>query len=73
MRVMTRMCISYYNLTGLLPINSGVRQHALLNLVRMHYLRNEWPAARKVSFCNGIVYHFVNNIAIVSSYSRRLL
>jgi anaphase-promoting complex subunit 5 len=28
--------------------DSGVRQHALLNLVRMHYLRNEFPAARKL-------------------------
>ncbi|KAH0583911.1 hypothetical protein H2248_009503 [Termitomyces sp. 'cryptogamus'] len=27
--------------------DSGVRQHALLNLVRMHYLRNEVTAARK--------------------------
>ena len=28
---------------------SGVRQHALLNLIRMHYVRNEFVAARKVS------------------------
>uniref|UniRef100_A0A0W0FGE9 Anaphase-promoting complex subunit 5 n=1 Tax=Moniliophthora roreri TaxID=221103 RepID=A0A0W0FGE9_MONRR len=27
---------------------SGLRQHGLLNLVRMHYLRNEWSAARKL-------------------------
>ena len=27
---------------------SGVRQHALLNLSRMHYLRHEHSAARKV-------------------------
>lgn len=30
--------------------SSGVRQHALLNLVRMHYLRNEISAARKVCY-----------------------
>jgi hypothetical protein len=29
---------------------SGVRQHALLNLVRMHYIRNEYVVAQKVSF-----------------------
>ena len=29
-------------------IGSGVRQHALLNLVRMHYLRDEITAARNV-------------------------
>ncbi|KAF7964823.1 hypothetical protein HWV62_2735, partial [Athelia sp. TMB] len=28
--------------------DSGIRQHALLNLVRMHYLRSEFPAARKL-------------------------
>ncbi|KAJ6496647.1 hypothetical protein C8R47DRAFT_349617 [Mycena vitilis] len=28
--------------------DSGFRQHALLNLVRMHYLRNEFVAARKL-------------------------
>lgn len=27
---------------------SGLRQHALLNLARMHYLHNEFTAARKV-------------------------
>lgn len=27
---------------------SGVRQHALLNLVQMHYIRGEYVAARKV-------------------------
>ncbi|KAH9027662.1 hypothetical protein EDB84DRAFT_1272610 [Lactarius hengduanensis] len=30
--------------------DSGVRQHALLNLSRMHYLRHEHSAARKVVF-----------------------
>lgn len=39
--------------------HSGVRQHALLNLVRMHYIRNEYVAARKVSrlvsnCCHGL-------------------
>ncbi|KAF9040419.1 hypothetical protein BDZ89DRAFT_1060507 [Hymenopellis radicata] len=28
--------------------DSGLRQNALLNLVRMHYLRNEYDAARKI-------------------------
>ncbi|KAK2466948.1 hypothetical protein APHAL10511_001206 [Amanita phalloides] len=28
--------------------DSGVRQHALLNLVRMHYIRGEYDAARKL-------------------------
>lgn len=28
--------------------DSGVRQHALLNLVRMHYTRKEYPAASKL-------------------------
>lgn len=28
--------------------DSGVRHHALLNLVRMHYVRNEFTAARKL-------------------------
>ncbi len=28
---------------------SGVRQHALLNLSRMHYLQHEHEAAHKVS------------------------
>jgi anaphase-promoting complex subunit 5 len=28
--------------------DSGVRQHALLNLIRMHYLQNEYDAARKL-------------------------
>ncbi|KII88563.1 hypothetical protein PLICRDRAFT_110769 [Plicaturopsis crispa FD-325 SS-3] len=29
--------------------DSGFRQHAVLNLVRMHYIRQEYPAARKVA------------------------
>ncbi|KIJ69430.1 hypothetical protein HYDPIDRAFT_185206 [Hydnomerulius pinastri MD-312] len=28
--------------------DSGIRQHALLNLVRMHYVRKEYPAASKL-------------------------
>ena len=30
-------------------VHRGLRQHALLNLVRMHYMHREYDAARKVS------------------------
>lgn len=30
------------------PVRRGIRQHALLNLVRMHYVRKEYPVAREV-------------------------
>lgn len=46
---MTRMCSRTWQLAQHWRNPRGVRQHALLSLVRMHYLRNEIPAARKVN------------------------
>lgn len=39
---------------------SGFRQHALLNLVRMHYVRGEYVAARKVNAVLGILFSVVD-------------
>ena len=39
---------------------SGFRQHALLNLVRMHYVRGEYVAARKVNVVLCILFSVVD-------------
>lgn len=49
--IFTRTTIRTYSDPRYQPystVSSGFRQHALLNLVRMHYLRQEHVAARKV-------------------------
>ncbi|KAH0578377.1 hypothetical protein H2248_003988 [Termitomyces sp. 'cryptogamus'] len=46
-KTMIRKSVGFIFICVSLTHNRGVRQHALLNLVRMHYLRNEVTAARK--------------------------
>lgn len=45
---MTRMCSSEETDCPHF-LGSGLRQHALLHLVRVHYIRGEYAAARQVS------------------------
>lgn len=52
---------------------SGVRQHALLNLVRMHYLRNEFPAARRVSLPYFLWWTLYQSTLCVLSFSLKQL
>ena len=58
MRIMTRKYLFPTAVKGsiLEQTSSGFRQHALLNLVRMHYVQGEYVAARKVNAVFGYLF-----------------
>lgn len=51
------------------PGHRGLRQHALLNLVRMHYMHQEYDACHKVGSRFALRYSEASDVATFRGYN----